>query len=84
MYLLLSVTNELRYVDRVLYNFKTIVYDIANNSGSVTTIVEIEDLPSEDPIWVTPFATLRFDEKTSQVRRYGSASNTFILRICSC
>lgn len=62
-----SVKNELRYVDRVLYNFKTIAYDVENNSGSVTTIVEIEDLPSEDPIWVIPFATLRFDEKTTQV-----------------
>lgn len=57
----------MRYVDRVLYNFKTNVYDIANNKGSVTTIVEIEDIPSEDPIWVTPFATLRFNEKTTQV-----------------
>ncbi|XP_037029736.1 cadherin-23-like [Bradysia coprophila] len=62
----LFVTNEVRYVDRVLYNFKTHVYDIADNKGSVTTIVEIEDIPSEDPIWVTPFATLRFDEKTTQ------------------
>lgn len=55
-------------MDRVLYNFKTIAYDVENNNGSVTTIVEIEDLPSEDPIWVTPFATLRFDEKTAQVK----------------
>lgn len=62
-----SVSEQVRYVDRVLYNFKTYAYDIANNSGSVTTIVEIEDIPSEDPIWVTPFATHRLLEKTTAV-----------------
>ncbi|KAJ6639917.1 Cadherin-23 [Pseudolycoriella hygida] len=64
----LFVIEKLRYVDRVLYNFKTTAYDTLNNNGSVTTIVEVKDLPSEDPIWVTPFATLRLNEKTAETK----------------
>lgn len=58
---------ELRYEERVVYNFRTRVYDVVGNNGSVVTILEVTDEPSLDPVWVTPFATARFLEKTAQV-----------------
>lgn len=62
-----SVKKELRYEERAVYNFRTRVFDIVGNSGSVVTIVEVTDEPSLDPVWVTPFATARFPEKQAQV-----------------
>lgn len=62
----LYVKKELRYEQRALYSFRTYAYDIANNNGSIATIVEVQDMPSMDPIWVTPFATATFKEKSEQ------------------
>jgi hypothetical protein len=44
-----------------------IVSDVAFNNGSINILVYVEDVPSEDPIWIQPFATARFPEKTKQV-----------------
>lgn len=57
----------MRYEERAVYNFRTRVFDIVGNNGSVVTIVEVTDEPSLDPVWVTPFATARFPEKQAQV-----------------
>lgn len=62
-----SVQEELNYNQRNLYNFKIIVRDIALNEGNINFILNVEDVPSEDPIWIQFFATARFPEKTEQV-----------------
>lgn len=64
-----SVAVELRFETRAMYSFSTQIFDVVNHSNSITTIVQIEDIPSMPPAWITPFATARFDEKTAQVRQ---------------
>lgn len=58
----------LYYDQRTLYNFQTIVTDILGNPGTLNTIVEIEDMPNKEPMWVRAFASARFPEKVPKVK----------------
>lgn len=55
------------YDQNALYNFRTWVGDTKDNFGSFNTIIEVEDLPNREPMWVKAFASARFDEKEAQV-----------------
>lgn len=54
------------YKQRALYNFPVTVSDTKPNNGIFNVIIEVEDLPNEDPVWVTPFASAQFPEKEAQ------------------
>jgi len=63
----LIVRETLYYDQRTLYNFRVAAIDIFPNRGTSTNvIVEIIDMPNKEPQWTKPFASARFDEKTSQ------------------
>lgn len=40
--------------------------DIAGNEKSFITLIEVEDMPNKEPMWVKAFASARFPEKTAQ------------------
>lgn len=50
-----------------MYTFRTTIFDVVDKSVTITTILQVEDIPSMDPMWITPFATARFLEKSPQV-----------------
>jgi hypothetical protein len=60
------VKETLHYEEFALYNFRTWVLDIEGNSGTFNAIIEIEDLPNREPMWVKAFASARFNEKQPQ------------------
>lgn len=62
----LIVKKTLYYDQRTLYNFKTFAIDVGNNRGSINTIIEVNDMPNKDPMWINAFASARFPEKTPQ------------------
>lgn len=37
-----------------------------NNQGDFSTIIEVEDVPNKEPMWVRAFASARFLEKQPQ------------------
>ena len=62
-----SVKETLYYDQRQLYNFRTWVSDIGGNENSFITLIEVEDMPNKEPMWVRAFASARFPEKSDQV-----------------
>lgn len=49
-----------------MYSFTTTVFDVVNNSSQIATLLQVIDVPNEPPMWIIPFATERFLEKTPQ------------------
>lgn len=49
-----------------MYSFRTNVTDFGGNQGVFSTIIEVEDMPNMDPMWVRAFASARFLEKEAQ------------------
>lgn len=63
------VLEELRFEERAMYNFMTVVHDVVQHSSEIVTMVQVIDVPSMPPQWTKPFSTARFLEKQAQVER---------------
>lgn len=64
--LIFRIIEELHYVDRSIYNLNVSAYDIAGNSGSVLTILEVIPVPHLEPKWIKPLPYAGFHEKSRQ------------------
>ena len=62
-----SVKQTLYYDQRALYNFRVLVRDKGSKEGSLNVLVEVQDMPNKEPIWVKAFASEKFYEKTEMV-----------------
>lgn len=49
-----------------MYMFVVQVSDVGGNETPLTVAVEVNNVPSRVPVWIRPFASSRFDEKTPQ------------------
>ena len=78
-YMLCSVQETLYYHLRALYNFRTLVSDIGNNEGSFITIIEVQDMPNREPMWIRAFASARFPEKEPKVRKRTNSIDRFLI-----
>lgn len=65
------IVEQLLYVERPFYSFITVATDIAENDGSVQTIIELIDVPNLPPTFTRAFGVQRYFEKMEMV-------NTFI------
>lgn len=77
--MLCSVQETLYYHLRALYNFRTLVSDIGNNEGSFITIIEVQDMPNREPMWIRAFASARFPEKEPKVRKRTNSIDRFLI-----
>ena len=41
--------------------------DKESKQGSLNVLVEVQDMPNKEPIWVKAFASEKFNEKTEMV-----------------
>lgn len=57
---------KLDYDNGIVILFIAEVSDIGNNTTPFSVIVYVENIPSRRPIWIRPFASARFPEKTNQ------------------
>ncbi|KAL5282527.1 hypothetical protein ACFFRR_005565 [Megaselia abdita] len=62
----LIIKEELSYVQRSIYNLNVTAYDIAANTGSTLTILEIIPVPHLEPKWTKPLPYAGFQEKSRQ------------------
>lgn len=56
----------LYYDQQTIYNFRTNVTDQGGNQIVFSTIIEVEDKPNKQPMWVRVFSSERFLEKKAQ------------------
>lgn len=66
----LSVKETLDFTIAVSYVFAVDLSDAGDNVTPFNVIVQVKNMPLRPPIWIRPFASASFLEKTNQVGKH--------------